>query len=109
MITVTFKHGETDALDEIIVKGHAGYAEAGQDIVCAAVSVLTITLINGLEAVAGIQELHRETRAGYSALKVPRSDNGEQALRIDTLIRTYEMSVRQTAEAYPEYMSIIDE
>ena len=30
-------------------KGHAGYAEAGYDIICAAVSVLTINTINSIE------------------------------------------------------------
>lgn len=30
--------------------GHAGYAEYGQDIVCSAVSVLTINTINSIEA-----------------------------------------------------------
>lgn len=29
-------------------QGHTGYAEAGQDIVCAAVSALTQTTLNGL-------------------------------------------------------------
>ena len=33
--------------------GHAGYAEAGEDIVCAAVSVLVINTINSLEEIAG--------------------------------------------------------
>lgn len=32
------------------VKGHANYAGHGQDIVCAAVSVLTINVINSIEA-----------------------------------------------------------
>lgn len=31
------------------VEGHAGYAEYGKDIVCAAVSILTYTWINELE------------------------------------------------------------
>lgn len=30
-------------------KGHAGYAEEGYDIVCAAVSVLTVNTINSIE------------------------------------------------------------
>lgn len=31
-------------------KGHAGYADHGQDIVCAAVSVLVINLVNSLDS-----------------------------------------------------------
>ena len=30
------------------VKGHAGYAEEGSDIVCSAISVLTTTCVNAL-------------------------------------------------------------
>jgi uncharacterized protein YsxB (DUF464 family) len=31
------------------MKGHAGFAESGKDIVCAAVSVLVINMINSIE------------------------------------------------------------
>lgn len=34
----------------LIVEGHAGYAETGKDIICAAVSALTQTLIAGIES-----------------------------------------------------------
>ena len=33
--------------------GHSGYADAGEDIVCAAISVLVINTINSLEQLAG--------------------------------------------------------
>jgi uncharacterized protein YsxB (DUF464 family) len=35
--------------DRITIKGHSGYAPIGQDIVCAAVSVLVQTLIQSVE------------------------------------------------------------
>lgn len=34
----------------ITVDGHAGYAETGKDVICAAVSVLTQGLVHSLEA-----------------------------------------------------------
>ena len=48
MITITVKKRKGTYL-ELISKGHAGYAEEGQDIVCAAVSALIITTVNSLE------------------------------------------------------------
>ena len=33
----------------ISIKGHAGYAESGEDIVCAAISVLAINTLNSIE------------------------------------------------------------
>lgn len=35
--------------DRITVKGHAGYAEHGKDIVCAGISALTQTFISSVE------------------------------------------------------------
>ena len=34
----------------VIIRGHAGYAEPGKDIVCAAVSILVATFINICDA-----------------------------------------------------------
>lgn len=38
------------------VSGHAGYAEYGKDIVCSAVSVLSINAINTLEEILKLKE-----------------------------------------------------
>ena len=40
----------TVSITGITVDGHAGYAETGKDIICAAVSVLTQGLVHSLEA-----------------------------------------------------------
>ena len=48
MITIKVRK-KNGSYEEFISKGHAGYAEAGQDIVCAAVSALIITTVNSLE------------------------------------------------------------
>ena len=48
MITIKVRKKD-GSYEEFISKGHAGYAEAGQDIVCAAVSALIITTVNSLE------------------------------------------------------------
>lgn len=37
-----------DLIDEITIKGHAGYDESGKDIVCASVSSISITTVNAL-------------------------------------------------------------
>ena len=35
--------------DRLRVSGHAGYAEVGKDIVCSAVSILVVTLVESLK------------------------------------------------------------
>lgn len=46
MITITFTNKNNTF--ELMVKGHAGYAEAGKDIVCSAVSILLYTLVDSI-------------------------------------------------------------
>ena len=48
MINITVKKRKGSYLD-FLSKGHAGYAEEGQDIVCAAASILVINTINAIE------------------------------------------------------------
>jgi hypothetical protein len=48
MITVTIFQ-DRQHYTGIECDGHAGFADAGKDIVCAAVSVLVINTINGIE------------------------------------------------------------
>ena len=46
--TVTFVRRSDGALVGYRATGHTGYAEAGEDIVCAGVSALTQSTLNGL-------------------------------------------------------------
>ena len=53
MTTIIIGKDRNGAYREITCLGHAGYADFGKDIVCAAVSVLVINTINALEELAG--------------------------------------------------------
>ncbi|WP_333683544.1 ribosomal-processing cysteine protease Prp, partial [Enterocloster lavalensis] len=53
MIQVTiFRDSEEsgDVFTGVELSGHAGYAESGRDIVCAAVSALVLNMANSVEA-----------------------------------------------------------
>ena len=49
MTKVTIYKNQTEECVGFRMFGHAGYAEAGEDIVCAAISVLTINTMNAIE------------------------------------------------------------
>ena len=49
MIEVTIKENISGYITGITVKGHAGYAQKGTDIVCAAVSILTFSTLEALK------------------------------------------------------------
>ncbi len=47
MITIHFN--KRNSRYELIVKGHADFAEAGKDILCSAVSILLYTLVEAID------------------------------------------------------------
>lgn len=58
MITVTI------STTDITIEGHAGYAESGKDIVCAAVSILTWNLIKSVKALT-MDSMEFEITSGH--------------------------------------------
>ena len=50
MIKITVYQNAKNEYVGFLTEGHAGYAPAGEDIVCAAVSMLVINTINSIEA-----------------------------------------------------------
>ncbi len=53
MTKIIISKSSDGAYKQLTCNGHAGFAQAGNDIVCAAVSVLVINTINSLEELAG--------------------------------------------------------
>ena len=49
MTRITIYRNENREVERFSCSGHAGYAEFGQDIVCASISVLVINAINSIE------------------------------------------------------------
>ncbi len=99
---------DTDKGYSLAVSGHAGYAPAGQDIVCAAVSVLAQTLANKVEAAARSGRLltscvqHGETFV-VQALPKPGPNN----LMVASWFDFMEEGLRALAEAYPDNVELM--
>lgn len=70
------------AEDRIHVSGHANTAPRGSDIVCSAVSALTLTLIRGLKEIACI-ELQESVEAGNICIEWQMVNDTGKAL-VDT-------------------------
>ena len=49
MVQITFYKNRQDEYCGFLMVGHADYAEAGQDVVCAGVSALAINTVNSIE------------------------------------------------------------
>lgn len=78
----------------LLVSGHAGYAPVGQDIVCAAVSALTLTLIRGLREIAEMEIKSRESPGSIHIEWQHMNDTGK------ALIDTWFLGICSVAESY---------
>ena len=85
MINISIYQNEQDEYTGFRMIGHAGYAERGQDIVCAAVSVLVINTINSIESMTEdrFEDCIREENGevDFRIISSPVSDSAELLLR----------------------------
>ena len=81
--------------------GHAGEAPEGENIVCAAISVLTTTCANALESVAGL-EVDAKAESGRMRVRI-QPGSGETA---QVLFRFMLQGLRDIAAAYPGFLRI---
>ena len=67
--------------------GHSGYAEAGEDIVCAAISVLVINTINSLDQLAGEKfKLVANEEDGLIDCRFEKPINEKSVLLLDSMV-----------------------
>lgn len=84
------------------VKGHAGYAEIGKDIVCASVSALTIALENSLDTLSDVPIMTSQ----YINEEQPSTVIPVPSDKTDLLIEAYKIGIEGVQEAYPDYVKL---
>lgn len=110
MIRALFYRDETGAIVEFAVSGHAGFADRGRDVVCAAVSALTQATLIGLEEVLGLQvEAEVDDEDGRLRCRLPeRAGNtpGDRLQGAAVLTETLLRSLRSIHAGYPDHVQI---
>ncbi len=104
MTRITLFHAPDGRLTGFSCKGHSGYAEAGSDIVCAAVSALSITCCNSLQRVAGVTP-ETEERDGFLTVRIPPGESSHDA---QVILRVFEQGISDIAASYPKHISFTD-
>ncbi|MBQ3602051.1 MAG: ribosomal-processing cysteine protease Prp [Lachnospiraceae bacterium] len=85
MIKVTVSKNSDGVYNSVCIEGHAEYAEHGQDIVCAAVSVLLITAINSIESFTN-DEKEEWDNEGNAGFRIISTVSKESELLIHSLL-----------------------
>ena len=87
MINVIIKRDKDKVAKGIEIKGHAGYGEYGQDIICAAVSSLALNMANSVEEFTDDHfEGSVSDDGGYFSFSFPDEVSSESQLLMKSLI-----------------------
>lgn len=84
----------------ITIKGHAGYAPHGQDIVCAGVSTLAQTLIASIEALTE-DAIQYDIQPGWLELKF-----GKLSANAQLLFDSFFVGIEMIADNYPNNVTL---
>ena len=106
--TVTFLKRSDGALLGYRANGHSGYAESGADIVCAAISALTQTTLNGLKNVlkAPVMFDQDDDGAFIEAIMTPEASE-DQIRQAQLLLVTLLEGLQAIQREYPRNLRII--
>ena len=97
MTTITITKTSDDRYKIIECSGHAGFGEYGEDIVCAAVSVLSINLINSLDQFTE-DKISVEQDEDLGLIRLRFEDNPSHDA--DLLVRSFELGVDSIFRQY---------
>ena len=104
MTTVTF-YRKDGIIIGFKVEGHAGYANIGSDIVCAAISTLAQATIMGLKYVVGIDVLVEQGDGFLSCNTKPFMEH-DSKVKSQVLLATMRMAMQDIAHAYKSFIKV---
>ena len=97
MTTITITKASNDSYKSVECNGHAGYADYGEDIVCSAISVLTINTINSIDQLTE-DKIIVDSDEEKGIIKFEFSS--EPSKEADLLLRSFELGVDSIFQQY---------
>ncbi|MBR2569828.1 MAG: ribosomal-processing cysteine protease Prp [Paenibacillus sp.] len=105
MIRVTITRNPDGLIDSFTIRGHAGFAPHGEDIVCAGVSAVTVGAVNAIEALTGVS-LDSKVKDGFLNGFVPRLQDTRQIEQVQLLLESMIVSLKTIEDSYGTYLQI---
>ena len=102
MITVTLVKEGND-LKGFSVKGHAGYADYGSDIVCSAVSALALNCCNSITELTDDKPVIKQNAKNGGFLSLKLTEASKECI---LLLKSFELGVKSVAEDYGKFIKI---
>lgn len=110
MIIVSFFKDDNDNILKYTVKGHAGFAESGKDIVCSAVSILAHTTYVSLLKVCKISEddlfIDVCEEKGYLSVTLSKYIDSQKIEKSQIVFQIMEIGIKELIESYSHYITL---
>ena len=109
MVHVEYELYENDF--RLAVRGHAGYAEKGKDIVCAGISALMRALQVCFEQELFLSDaayVEKVVRDGFAHFAVQGIEDSELEARIFYYFHMCIKGLRELEKQYPDYITVTD-
>ncbi|WP_059040907.1 ribosomal-processing cysteine protease Prp [Paenibacillus rubinfantis] len=107
MIIVSILRRKDNGIAGFEVEGHAGYAKAGEDIVCAGVSAVTVGTVNSIETLTGIV-MDSRMKNGFLSANLPATVQTEAGEQAQLLLASLVVMLKSIEESYGKYIQIQD-
>jgi uncharacterized protein YsxB (DUF464 family) len=98
---------QVSSIIHIEVKGHADFDTAGKDLVCAAVSAITVGTLNAIEVLTEI-DLKPRVKSGFLSVSMANFNDLEHETRnkIQLLLESMVVMLQTIQESYQAYITI---
>jgi hypothetical protein len=106
LVEVHIRRDSRERLSSFFATGHAGWADLGEDIVCAAVSTLLQAALLGLTEVLGVK-VDGSRKSGSMSLAWPAEARDDAGVR--AIVETVARSIASLAKQYPDHISMVNE
>jgi hypothetical protein len=110
MIQAHFHRLKNNQIVAVNLSGHAEFGPHGQDIVCAAVSALSIGTVNSLIEIGDVHPTveANEDDGGYLSVELPRELSKIQEHDAQVLLESLYLSLNSVQEEYPKYIKLTE-
>ncbi|WP_281183010.1 ribosomal-processing cysteine protease Prp [Staphylococcus schleiferi] len=103
MINVDFKLNDEGQITDVIMDGHADFAEHGQDIVCAGASAVVFGSVNAIIGLTAERpDIDYSDDGGYFHVRSVDTSNEQAQLILQSML----VSIQTIEEEYNEYIKL---
>ena len=108
MTTVRFYTAD-GCIKAVEVSGHAGYADEGNDIVCAAISSTLDLTSCMLEDILGLEiKVKADSESGYIKLSLPEIKDGQSKCQAQNAMSALMVYYVNLGVRYPDFIEVME-